>query len=192
MRRVAWLLVGSIGAWGCGVPPEEARARPAPELSVAVQGDITGVYPTLRNESFSFAVNANVFEGLTSLGPDLAPHPALADAWENPDEHTWIFHLRPGMRFSDTQPVRVQDVVASLRFAMAADATRTLLAPRSRASPSSRCASGRAFPLRYCPPTSRSPTCSRRALSPVMRSRRHPEPALSGWRDGGPAASSSS
>jgi peptide/nickel transport system substrate-binding protein len=129
MRRVAWLLAGSLGACACGAPPEQVRARSAPELNVAVQGDITGLYPALRNESFSFAVNANVFEGLTSLGRDLAPQPALADAWENPDEHTWLFHLRPGVRFSDTQPVRARDVVASLRFAMTADATRTLLAP---------------------------------------------------------------
>lgn len=128
MRRVAWLFAGSVCALGCGVDRGRA-ARPAPELTVAVQGDITGIYPRLRNESYSFSVNANVFEGLTSLGHDLAPQPALADGWENPDEHTWLFHLRPGVRFSDARPVRAADVVASLRGALAEEATRTLLAP---------------------------------------------------------------
>jgi peptide/nickel transport system substrate-binding protein len=128
MRRLAWLIVGSLGASSCGV--EQGReAPPLPMLNVAVQGDITGLYPRLRNESYSFSVNANVFEGLTSLSHDLAPQPALADAWENPDERTWLFHLRPGVRFSDGEPVRARDVVASLRYAMRAEATRTLLEP---------------------------------------------------------------
>ncbi len=127
MRGAAWALVGTLGALGCsGARP---AAPPAGTLRIAVQGDITGLYPKLRNESYSFAVNANVFEGLTRLGHDLGPEPALADAWANPDEHTWVFHLRPGVRFSDGRPVGMPDVVASLRHAMSANTTRTLLAP---------------------------------------------------------------
>jgi len=128
MGRASWvLLVGAIGLQGCTA--EQAAPRPASLLTVAVQADITGLYPALRNESYSFTVNANVFEGLTALGHDLGPQPALADRWENPDEHTWLFHLRPGVRFSSGQPVRASDVVASLRYAVSADTTQTLLDP---------------------------------------------------------------
>lgn len=122
-RLVPWTfaLLGSTGCTG-GVPE-------GPTLTAAVQADITGVYPDLRNESYSFAVNANVFEGLTALGHDLRPQPALADRWESPDEQTWLFHLRPGARFSDGRLVRAADVVASIRYAMTSHATRMLLAP---------------------------------------------------------------
>lgn len=127
MRRAAWAVAATLGSLGCA--GDRPAAVPAATLRIAVQGDITGVYPDLRNESYSFAVNANVFEGLTRLGHDLGPEPALADAWANPDEHTWIFHLRPGVRFSDGTPVVMADVSASLRHAMSASTTRTLLAP---------------------------------------------------------------
>lgn len=98
-------------------------------LTIAVQADVTGIYPALRNESFTFKVNANVFEGLTAFDHELRPQPAVADRWENLDENTWVFHLRPGLRFSDGRPVGVRDVVASLRYAMTSETTKVLLAP---------------------------------------------------------------
>lgn len=112
---------------GCSLGKGPPRA--ATTLRVAVQADITGIYPALRNESYSFAVNANAFEGLTALGHGLGPQPAIADRWETPDEHTWLFHLRPGVRFSDGQLVRARDVVASVRYAASSATTKTLLAP---------------------------------------------------------------
>ncbi len=127
MRRAGWLFAGVLGAQGCA--PASAPAREGATLRVAAQADITGLYPQLRNESYSFAVNSNVFEGLTVLGHGLGPQPALADRWETPDDRTWLFHLRPGVRFSDGQPVRARDVVASVRYASNAPTTRTLLAP---------------------------------------------------------------
>ncbi len=53
---------------------------PAGELRVAVAADITGVYPDVRDESFTFAVLSNAYEGLTRLGHDLRPEPAVAPA----------------------------------------------------------------------------------------------------------------
>ena len=124
--RVAGLLAAAALLPGCAAP----RPAGGPDtVTVAVQSDITGLYPTLRNESFSFSVNANIFEGLTAFDHQLRPEPALADRWENPDDETWIFHLRPGVTFSDGQPVRAADVVASLRFAAGLDTTQVLLAP---------------------------------------------------------------
>lgn len=97
-------------------------------LTVAVQADVTGLYPNLRNEAFTYVVNGHVFEGLTRLSRDLGSEPAVSDRWSNPDATTWLFHLRPGILFSDGTPVRAQDVVASLRFAQTALATVELMA----------------------------------------------------------------
>jgi peptide/nickel transport system substrate-binding protein len=127
MRQAGWLLAGILATQGCA--PRHETDRQGAALTVAVQADITGLYPALRNESFSFAVNGNVFEGLTVLGHGLGPQPALADRWETPDDHTWLFHLRPGVRFSDGALVRARDVVASVRYAANSATTRTLLAP---------------------------------------------------------------
>lgn len=48
---------------------------------------------------------------VVSEGDDFAP--LLADSWETPDEHTWVFHLNPDATFSDGDPVTAADVQAS-------------------------------------------------------------------------------
>lgn len=58
----------------------------------------------------------DLYEGLTSRGPDGATRPGLAEWWEaGADGRTWTFHLRPGAVWSDGSPVTAQDVVFSLR-----------------------------------------------------------------------------
>ena len=52
--------------------------------------------------------------------------PALATHWENPDERTWIFHLRKGVKFHDGSNFSAEDVIYSLthmRDATALDAS---------------------------------------------------------------------
>lgn len=48
------------------------------------------------------------------LDRELRLQPALASHWENPDESTYVFDLRPGLEFSDGRPVTAEDVAASL------------------------------------------------------------------------------
>ncbi|HEY5908887.1 MAG TPA: ABC transporter substrate-binding protein [Vicinamibacteria bacterium] len=92
---------------------------------LAVKGDITGVYPSAGalNEAFTTQVHWNFLEGLVGLDSQLHMRPALAVHWSNPDDHTYVFELRPGLVFSDGRPLRAHDVVASLR-----GASRTALA----------------------------------------------------------------
>lgn len=125
--RAALALALCLGSSACQ-PPAPALEPPAGELRVAVAADITGVYPDVRDESFTFAVLSNAYEGLTRLGRDLRPEPAVAERWENPDLRTWVFRLRPGLRFSDGRVLTAADVVASLRRALRETATRHTLA----------------------------------------------------------------
>ncbi len=88
-------------------------------LTLAVRADITGLYPNAPtvNEAYTLHTNANVLEGLVRFDSQLRLTPALAERWENPDERTYIFHLRQGLRFSDGRPLTARDVVASLNAA---------------------------------------------------------------------------
>lgn len=54
-----------------------------------------------------------VFEGLTALGPDGAPGPALATSWERVEPARLRFSLRPRAKFHDGSPVTSADVVVS-------------------------------------------------------------------------------
>jgi peptide/nickel transport system substrate-binding protein len=45
-----------------------------------------------------------LFDTLVVLDPKLAPQPALATSWETPNDTTWRFKLRQGVRFHDGSP----------------------------------------------------------------------------------------
>jgi peptide/nickel transport system substrate-binding protein len=109
----------------CAGVPEPA---PSPPLAIGMAADVTGIYPAVRDESFTAAVMSNAYEGLTRLDRDMGAVPALAERWENPDDRTWIFTLRRGVRFSDGSALRVDDVVASLRHAVGSPVTRHMFA----------------------------------------------------------------
>ncbi|MGA2852100.1 MAG: ABC transporter substrate-binding protein [Terracidiphilus sp.] len=59
--------------------------------------------------------HASSLRGLTELGGDGTPQPALATRWasEN-DDHRWQFWLRPGVQFRNGWPLTSAAVVASL------------------------------------------------------------------------------
>ena len=57
---------------------------------------------------------AQVYEGLTLTGADLALRPALATAWTLVRPDTWRFELRRDMRFHDGAPLTAADVAFSL------------------------------------------------------------------------------
>lgn len=126
VRLLALVALLAVLAWTHSGLPTAGDTRP--ELTVGVAGDITGVYPKVRDESFTFAILGNVYEALTRLDRDLRTRPALADRWESADDRTFRFRLRPGARFSDGRRVTVADAVASVQRALREDATRHALA----------------------------------------------------------------
>jgi ABC-type oligopeptide transport system substrate-binding subunit len=60
------------------------------------------------------SVLAQVFEGLTAFDGSGNAQPALAESWSVSDDGRAItFQLRPGLLYSDGQPIRAQDVADS-------------------------------------------------------------------------------
>ena len=69
-------------------------------------------------------VYANLFEGLTRIGPDGSVKPGLAASWDVADDgKAYTFHLRPGVTFHDGAGFDAQDVIFSLDRARAPDST---------------------------------------------------------------------
>ncbi|WP_310622122.1 ABC transporter substrate-binding protein [Flexibacterium corallicola] len=65
---------------------------------------------------------ANVFEGLTRIGPDGSVRPALAKSWEvSEDGKVYTFHLQENVSFHDGTPFTAEDVKFSLGRARAED-----------------------------------------------------------------------
>jgi MarR-like DNA-binding transcriptional regulator SgrR of sgrS sRNA len=89
--------------------PAAARTRPhyGGTLRIEVEGDAMPKHGGL--------VRRFIFDGLTRIGSDGAPQPALAIRWtsENND-HRWQFWLRPGVHFQNDSALTSAAVEASL------------------------------------------------------------------------------
>ena len=95
-------------------PACRRAARPL-ELTLSLPYDLDSLEPGRRDRLSDFAVLSNVYETLVTTDANLALRPCLAERWTNPDETTWVFDVRHGVRFHDGRPLTARDVVFSFR-----------------------------------------------------------------------------
>lgn len=60
-----------------------------------------------------FNILSDLFTGLVTIDNKGNAQPSLAASWDTKDNKTWVFHLRPGIVWSDGSPITAQDVVFS-------------------------------------------------------------------------------
>lgn len=71
------------------------------QVTVAIPEAFTGFGPYDKRGRVDYLAIVNIFDTLVTYGPDYVPKGMLAERWENPDENTWVFHLRQGVKFHD-------------------------------------------------------------------------------------------
>ncbi|HXO42293.1 MAG TPA: ABC transporter substrate-binding protein, partial [Thermoanaerobaculia bacterium] len=112
---------GALASLACLLLCAAGCSRPAPvparPLRIALHSDPLTLDPHLRNEALTYSVMRNLYEGLTAFDAEMRIGPALAASWENPNDLTWVFHLRPGVRFHDGRELTADDVVWSIERA---------------------------------------------------------------------------
>jgi oligopeptide transport system substrate-binding protein len=92
-------------------PAVRAADKSTVRILIGAAGDLD---PAAQGDIASAAVSAQLFEGLTAIDPQLQTRPALASSWDFRDGGaTVVFHLRPGISFSDGTPITAADVVRS-------------------------------------------------------------------------------
>ena len=84
-------------------------------LRWASQGDLQTLDPHSQNESFTNALNGQVYEFLVRRMPDQSLAPSLATEWTQVAPLTWRIKLRPGVKFHDGTPFSAEDVVFSMQ-----------------------------------------------------------------------------
>jgi peptide/nickel transport system substrate-binding protein len=121
--------VSALVAAGCG--RETAACARCGTVVIAATGDPSHLLPPLAIETVARDIGDQVYERLADLMPGAAPvdsgayRPALASRWERVDSLSWRFHLRPGARWQDGEPVTAEDV----RFSFEAFSDSVLDAP---------------------------------------------------------------
>jgi ABC-type transport system substrate-binding protein len=79
-----------------------------------LSGEPTTFDPAGQSDVGTAAVTAQIYESLTAFDAKLVLRPALAASWEVLDGgKRVVFHLRPGLAFSDGSPITGADVVRS-------------------------------------------------------------------------------
>src|SRR5215213_4338250 len=95
--------------------PSKSRARASRAggpntLRLNLQAEIPDLDSTTTADAVSAGVLNNVMEGLYRLDEDQQPQPAMAKSVEiSDDKLTYVFTLRDGVRWSNGDPVTVQD-----------------------------------------------------------------------------------
>jgi peptide/nickel transport system substrate-binding protein len=74
----------------------------------------TNLDPRIGVDAQSEHIDELLFDGLVVRDANYRVGPGLAESWEQPDPLTIVFHLRPGVRFSDGRALTSRDVVWTL------------------------------------------------------------------------------
>ncbi|MBV8203308.1 MAG: hypothetical protein JOZ15_22060 [Acidobacteria bacterium] len=103
---LAALATAALLAASCRRP----LASPERPLRIALESGQFSLDPH-AGELLSLSVLRNLYDSLTTFDAGNRVGPALAESWENPDELTWIFHLRRGVLFHDGRQFTARDVL---------------------------------------------------------------------------------
>ncbi len=103
---------------------EQNKDIPLLRISV-LSADYGSVYPNVSANDYAISVNSQMFEGLVRYENKNKIVPDLATGWTNPDDNTWVFTIREGVKFHDGHTLAPSDVKSSLDEAVASSADFT-------------------------------------------------------------------
>ena len=84
------------------------------EMTWAIPGDIVSLDPAFNYDYTTSTVDSQVCEPLLAVDADGQLSPHLAEDWSQPDDTTYVFELRPDVKFHDGSPLTPEDVEFSI------------------------------------------------------------------------------
>ena len=86
-------------------------AKPDPQtLVMIIESSPTNLDPRVGVDGQSERLDELIFDALLTRDEHFNVQPGLADRWETPDSLTYVFHLHPGVRFHNGNPLTSRDV----------------------------------------------------------------------------------
>jgi peptide/nickel transport system substrate-binding protein len=89
---------------GCQAPREDGRT-----VVVAIENSPNSLDPRVGTDAMAERIGGLIFDALVKKDEHFEMKPWLATSWDQPDDRTWIFHLRDGVRFTNGQPLTAED-----------------------------------------------------------------------------------
>jgi peptide/nickel transport system substrate-binding protein len=113
--KFIWLLILGIFAPLSGTPVM-AQQTPGTTLRFIPHADLTILDPYWTAANITRNHGFMVYDTLFAMDSSFRPQPQMVETWQvSDDKLTYTFTLRNGLKFHDGQPVRANDVVASLK-----------------------------------------------------------------------------
>jgi peptide/nickel transport system substrate-binding protein len=88
----------------------QATPKRGGTLTIGADADPIGFDPVTLTAFSSYDFTSLLYSGLLRWSPDMKPEPDLATRFEQPNDTTYIFHLRSGVKFHNGQPFSAEDV----------------------------------------------------------------------------------
>ncbi|MHB1004899.1 MAG: ABC transporter substrate-binding protein [Chloroflexota bacterium] len=101
---------GTQAAAQATAAPAAGTAKKGGELIYATSEPTASIEPHLEALDARTQRTVLIYENLTWVDFDMVPQPQLAESWETPDEKTYIFKLRKGVKFHNGKEMDAEDV----------------------------------------------------------------------------------
>jgi peptide/nickel transport system substrate-binding protein len=103
---------------GCIEDFSNKKNRNYNEIFIGITENISGFYPWMYSrDTTTLSVNINLFNYLAEMDPKTFKFvPALAESWNNPDNVTWRFFLRQGVKFHNGYNFTAEDVKFTIEY----------------------------------------------------------------------------
>ncbi len=110
------LLLGGAALGACSA----AAAQEDTAITVVVEQEPDTLDPCeLTKKNVGYVIRENIIETVTEIDQTTGQVvPRLAESWENIDDNTWRFKLRPGVTFHDGTPLTSEAVVKAFNRMM--------------------------------------------------------------------------
>lgn len=105
------LLLLTTAIVALGALPATVTLAQDKAIVIGTDVDAGTLDPRLTRDTTAYRAADLIYAGLVHLTSKLEAVPDLAESWESPDPQTYIFKLRPDLKFSDGSPLTADDVV---------------------------------------------------------------------------------
>ena len=113
-RHLIQAVPAALGLSIAGVPLHSLAQAKKGVVNVLVQPEPPGLMMGIVQNGPTQLIAGNIYEGLLRYDEKLAPQPQLATSWTvSPDSKTYVFKLKPNVKWHDGKPFTADDVVFS-------------------------------------------------------------------------------
>src|ERR1700758_4825609 len=85
-------------------------------LTFLIEANPGNLDPRFATDGQSQRIDGLLFSGLLARDAQMNLHGDLAASWQTPDPLTYVFHLKPNIKFHDGHPVTSTDVKSTFDF----------------------------------------------------------------------------